>query len=817
MPFSEKEKQGFVKEPDNTGAVKEPAKKAASQKAPPAKKQAGKAAPEKTEKSARVVYHKSESAKPAAKTTRKATAKTGEKKPAEDKTAAAKIAAAAAREEAKAKRSRAARGGATGSIFAAAVAEGVQPAQPDDIADAPRATGSIFAASMREDVPAPQEDAAVFAPGPGEEMQADLAGASQETHAEAGQELAEMAQLLEETSLAVVAPEKAATGEVPVFKRKADKEKKHKKSAAKEWRATTSFPANRGEGGNAVFRAVGGFLYAIGFQTECKLLFVWRFIRDLGVFAGQLLLWVFGGLFRSLGKLLASILRDFLAPFRRVGSEFKQHRTAGPQDAGGEIAVVYATPAERQRHKVRNLLGVVLPVVSVVALVFVVYNVFGMQYALAVEVEGQTIGYVTDRAVLEDAKNILRGRLRLAKDQEMADFQFMPDLSIEKTAEFTSKDELVNRYLESTNADLTKGTELLIDGEQVAGTADGEALNQLLAEMLARHEDPEMPEAEISFVKEVECDPEQDALLLTSSIETIEELQGRIDSTVTDVSAYVARGEETLADIASQNGISLEVLRASNEAVAAEGDDYVPPAGAELVIQNERPFLQVKKTVRQKVEEAIPFETIEQETEDYTKGSRFTTQQGVEGQREACYDITYVDGELVSSVLVPEETTVLSEPVDELIMVGTSEPIAITNGTVANNFTAISGPGNYLFPVPDMLYSSRGYGGGHRGRDINAPKGTPIYACNDGVVIYAGWHYSWGNYVQIQHPDGYSTLYAHCSALFVTQGQAVSRGTPIGAIGNTGFSFGDHLHLEVWAPGGGLCDPDGFTSPPGGY
>ena len=92
---------------------------------------------------------------------------------------------------------------------------------------------------------------------------------------------------------------------------------------------------------------------------------------------------------------------------------------------------------------------------------------------------------------------------------------------------------------------------------------------------------------------------------------------------------------------------------------------------------------------------------------------------------------------------------------------------------------------------------------GHRGTDFAAAGGTAIYAVGDGVVTDATWHWSWGNYVQIYHGkddegNTYSTLYAHMiQAPSVSAGQNVTRGQVIGYVGNTGYSFGNHLHLEM--------------------
>lgn len=97
----------------------------------------------------------------------------------------------------------------------------------------------------------------------------------------------------------------------------------------------------------------------------------------------------------------------------------------------------------------------------------------------------------------------------------------------------------------------------------------------------------------------------------------------------------------------------------------------------------------------------------------------------------------------------------------------------------------------------------------HGGVDIAAPLGTPILAAADGTVVTATWHNSYGYYVKIKHDDTYSTLYAHCSSLNVSPGQAVRRGQVISRCGSTGASTGSHCHFEV-VQNGVRVNPMGF-------
>ncbi len=85
----------------------------------------------------------------------------------------------------------------------------------------------------------------------------------------------------------------------------------------------------------------------------------------------------------------------------------------------------------------------------------------------------------------------------------------------------------------------------------------------------------------------------------------------------------------------------------------------------------------------------------------------------------------------------------------------------------------------------------------HKGVDFGAPTGTPAQAVGDGTVETAEWQNGYGNVVEIRHDNGRSTLYAHMSRVDVRRGQHVDQGSTIGAVGQTGWATGPHLHFEV--------------------
>jgi murein DD-endopeptidase MepM/ murein hydrolase activator NlpD len=110
------------------------------------------------------------------------------------------------------------------------------------------------------------------------------------------------------------------------------------------------------------------------------------------------------------------------------------------------------------------------------------------------------------------------------------------------------------------------------------------------------------------------------------------------------------------------------------------------------------------------------------------------------------------------------------------------------------------GSGTFIWPANNHWISGFDYNpqANHKAIDIDGEEGDPVYAADNGVVVYAGWNnWGYGNVVVINHGNGWQTLYGHLSAIYVNCGQSVWQTNIIGAIGNTGNSSGSHLHFEL--------------------
>lgn len=198
--------------------------------------------------------------------------------------------------------------------------------------------------------------------------------------------------------------------------------------------------------------------------------------------------------------------------------------------------------------------------------------------------------------------------------------------------------------------------------------------------------------------------------------------------------------------------------------------------------------VQTVTTVTEK--RSVSYKTVETKSSKYTVGTVIVTQKGVKGVEEVTYKLATTNGKVSEKKELSSK--VLKEPVTKKVIVGTKRIIAADK----------NGDAPMVWPVKRVarsyVSSYVGDGRGHKGMDIVAPKGTPIYAAESGTVTYSGRDGSgYGNYIKIRHANGLETLYAHCSALYVRVGDKVATGESIAAVGNTGRSTGNHLHFEV--------------------
>ncbi len=205
------------------------------------------------------------------------------------------------------------------------------------------------------------------------------------------------------------------------------------------------------------------------------------------------------------------------------------------------------------------------------------------------------------------------------------------------------------------------------------------------------------------------------------------------------------------------------------------------------------------------------FETVEVQTNKLFMGDSRVRRAGVNGSEYNINLVTYIDNQKVYS----EElmSFPVTNPVSQIVERGIR-----ANSLSMGSYTVIQTTGMFCWPVVDLYTVTSPFGhrslGYHRGIDISGANasGKLVVAGAAGTVVEAGWNTGgYGNHVVISHGNGVETLYAHMldNSIMVSPGDVVQKGQTIGRVGNTGYSFGAHLHFEVRVNGNRL-DPAPF-------
>ncbi len=211
------------------------------------------------------------------------------------------------------------------------------------------------------------------------------------------------------------------------------------------------------------------------------------------------------------------------------------------------------------------------------------------------------------------------------------------------------------------------------------------------------------------------------------------------------------------------------------------------------IVEDTVKALTVKTSYTATTDKSVAYKTETQKTKEKVAGYTKVTRKGVNGVTRVTEDVVMINGTVQSRTTVTSE--VISAPVNEVIVVGTAK-----SSSAAKTAETVSRLG-FTFPLPAGSWKVSSYWGdgrGHKGIDLCANKNTAIMAVAAGTVTKAGWNGDYGYCVKIDHGNGYSTLYAHANKVCVSVGQKVSQGETIALVGNTGYSFGNHVHFEVY-------------------
>ena len=257
--------------------------------------------------------------------------------------------------------------------------------------------------------------------------------------------------------------------------------------------------------------------------------------------------------------------------------------------------------------------------------------------------------------------------------------------------------------------------------------------------------------------------------------------------------------------LAKRNPNPAETVRFFAQIEIVDGLYPVSAVSTEAEIASYLDMLPVQVSHFITYDETVKYDTVIQWDETKLPGESRVSVKGQNGKQRVTVEVVTVNGEEQYRAVV--STEMVQSPVTEVIVKGGSEEVVVGDGVAT---------GTFKWPLPytkviSSPFASR-WGSFHGAIDISNGRvnGKPIIASDGGKVIEAGWHNSYGYYVLIDHGNGFKTRYAHCSSLNVKVGQKVAQGEYIADVGNTGYSFGAHLHFEVIL-NGQLVDPMNYV------
>ncbi len=493
------------------------------------------------------------------------------------------------------------------------------------------------------------------------------------------------------------------------------------------------------------------------------------------------------------GRKFRFAVNDAMRPYRQVQRlrQSQEERLALAEELGPKAVRKEKSRIWRESLRlVCKILGTVFnyvaPVVSFIILVGLIHENTNLQFALEVEYNDKMIGYIEKESDFDESEKIMQSRIVYEEYQPPLDTVPKYTLKVIDEEELSTVNEIADELIAASGNEITEASGLYVDGVFYGAVEDAAPIRALLDSMLDQYRTGSENER-VDFVQDVELSK---GLYLLSSLVEPEEMEAVLTSEVEGEVTYTVVEGDAPTLISQKMDIPYSQLKALNP-----GIEESLLVGQEVLISNQVNFLTVKRTVTEVYEEDIPFGTEEVVDANYAKGYQAVRSSGVLGKRLVTADVVYVNG--LEEDRTEVDSVVLKEPVDQVVTVGTAEPIQVLSSSSGGS--AAGSSSSFIWPV-DGGHVTCGINGywGHTGMDIGANRGTVIRAAASGTVVKAvRQYYAYGIHVKISHGNGIYTLYAHMSQLAVSYGDYVQQGQIIGYVGQTGNAYGNHCHFEI--------------------
>ena len=552
-------------------------------------------------------------------------------------------------------------------------------------------------------------------------------------------------------------------------------------------------------GASPLAARIGAVLYALGFGAEYAAVRAGRGVKHLALLGARGICRFAKDLTETAFPGAAQVVKDLFGPFVLLVKGIvallihahQIHREEGLGAALKASARYFASGVRRNLRLLPRMAMYILPVCALALGSMVFEYVINQPYALAVQVNGETVGYVANEDVFDTAREDVMERISYA-GSDKTELTIEPSYTIAVAHHMLDENEMADAIIQSAGDQIGEGTALYLDGELTAVCSDGDALRAYFTSRLEPYEVPDDPNVSVGFNKQVTL---EDGLYFKDSLQDYADVEKALSDVKQAQKVYTVKTGDTLWDIAHKNDLTFRELCALNTNFKGEplNEKSNIREGDELIVTKEEAALEVRITRIETREEEVAFAIETTKSNEYTKGTTKVLQEGQNGLRRVTFQNVYdTNNVLVEQTIL--STEVIKEPVNKKVVQGTKK--------VKSSTKFITGSGQFIWPVPNYRYCSRWYGGRHRGVDICAPAGTPIYASAGGTITKAGYNKAgagtgYGYSVIINHGGGYSSVYAHCLSLTVSAGQTVKQGQLIGYVGSTGRSTGNHCHFEI--------------------
>ena len=501
-------------------------------------------------------------------------------------------------------------------------------------------------------------------------------------------------------------------------------------------------------------------------------------------------------MFKAVDRFILRHARAFKQECLRIGQGFpmaaalvKQAYREKPMKAVGQVCLLPYLAVRRHKKVAVSILNLAAPVMAVFVLVATIQHWSTLTFALAVEYDGESIGYVSDESVFDAGAELAVERVNNTDNSFHVRRTPKMTITVASRSDIMDENAVCDKILRTSGDEIAEVSGLYIDGEFEGSVTSRSELEALLQKIKSKHLTGKGKER-AEFVKDVRI---IDGLYPISSIVNSQQIEDILTASSVVEKRYTVRSGDSVSRIAALHDMSQKELKALNPGL--EEDIYI---GDELLVQRSQPFMPVKVVRTVEYTEAIPYTT--KKIQDSTKylGYESVRTNGHNGSQKVVAEVTVIDGVEQSRNIL--STKITKKPVTKVMVVGAKK---YNSNTVLGDGVST---GRFIWPVPGfrMISSDFGYrwGSFHSALDISGSgiHGKPIVAADGGTVVDVntnGWGGSYGLYVLIDHGNGYRTMYAHASKVLVRRGQKVAQGQIIANVGSTGYSTGPHLHFEV--------------------